>query len=260
MAGDSNIDSAVNSVNSTAPVTPSDSPITAGQGGIKGENKDDCPASPYSVEPPSPKFVEEKVEVWAGLCLPLSENTKDGTGSNTGNNLKTTKCLPVLQLDGLEPEVIYRRPEDDLIFAEFLPRKRLKRREISEKSEQIGIKRLPVEAEPTKEELRGPSGGETGSLVSIKSNPDRVQIKSEPNYEKNAIDNDTNYHNGTDDYGSGFGYGSGILTPSPEQKMEDALPYTRYQPVRKPNHMNGCFACRLLLSLDDGIKGELSDL
>ena len=206
-------------MNSTAPQTPSDSPITT-TNGIKGEIKDECPVSPYSAEPPSPKFVEEKVEVWAGLCLPLSDS-KDG--SNTGNHFKTTKCLPVLQLDGLEPEVVYQRPEDNLIFAEFLPRKRLKRSAISEKSEPLGIKRLPVESQPTKEEL---GVGDSGS-TSFKT--DR-QIKTEPNYEKNIDDSYT----ANDEYSMGLGYGSGILTPSPEQKMDEASPYTRYQPVKKP--------------------------
>ena len=56
---------------STAPQTPSDSPAGAnagGSNGIKLEAKEEEPPSPATGEQPqSPKIVEEKVEVWAGL-------------------------------------------------------------------------------------------------------------------------------------------------------------------------------------------------
>merc|ERR1712131_491809 len=62
----SNAQNQNNGGNSTAPQTPSDSPAT-GQAGAKTEPKDDEPLSPVSDSPPSPKYVEEKVEIWSGL-------------------------------------------------------------------------------------------------------------------------------------------------------------------------------------------------
>ena len=73
----------------------------------------------------------------------------------TGDSLKNQKCRPVLRLDGLEPEIFYRkRPENTLLTSEFLPRKRLKRGHIRETPDPIGIERLPPDSEPTQEELK----------------------------------------------------------------------------------------------------------
>lgn len=216
-----------NGGNSTAPQTPSDSPAT-GPTGAKTEPKDDEPLSPVSDSPPSPKFVEEKVEIWSGLKLPVDE---------TGKNLKTDACRPVLTLDGaLEQETFYPKPDGEatLVFDEFLPRKRLKRNHINEKSDPIGIKQLPIGFEPTREELNGPKlpdlksepGGPTGrseqfsDIYDSADNP-RISLKSE-------IKTDPEMMTCPDDYG--------ILTPeTPGDESGDTNIIQRYRPIRNPD-------------------------
>ena len=78
------------------------------------------------------------MDIWSGLKLPIDL---------TGSNLKSDKCRPKLQLDGLDPEVVYRTgndaPLEKIIFPEFRPRKRLKKMGVSEESDPIGVKRIP---------------------------------------------------------------------------------------------------------------------
>ena len=117
------------------------------------------------------------MDIWSGLKLPID---------STGSNLKSDKCRPKLQLDGLEPEVLYRTcsdssPLEKILFPEFRPRKRLKKSYVTEEPEPLGVKRLP-------EELRfGTDGGEPYNS-SFNSPFDSKNIKSDLNVKSEITD------------------------------------------------------------------------
>ena len=120
--------------NQTSNESPGSNPTDSPQ--VRNSPKDD-----FLTRPLSPKFVKESVEIWAGLKLPIDE---------TGLKLKSDKCRPRLQLDGLEPEIVYRTANDTspierILFPEFRPRKRLKKSTVSEECDPVGIRRLPDE-------------------------------------------------------------------------------------------------------------------
>ena len=85
--------------------------------------------------PLSPKYIKKAVPLWSGLKLPIDQ---------TGSGLKSERCRPKLELDGLEPEVIYRSVnQKPLLLPEFHPRKRLKKKHVSEVPDPIGVRRIP---------------------------------------------------------------------------------------------------------------------
>ena len=175
--------------NTSSEVTPTSSAPTS----VKTENKEE--EREKFEEPPSPKWVQEKVDVWVGLKLPLDA---------TGSTLKSESCRPKLELDGLEPEVIYQKRHenrtsvDSLIFSEFKPRKRLKRSTICEEQEPIGIKRLAPESQPQPGELKPPIKKQNEDLYEWDVSHKPIGIVNSDPYK-----------------------GYGVLTPSPEQASDD---------------------------------------
>ena len=218
--------------NQSSEVTPTSSAPTSVKAEVKEEDKEKFE------EPPSPKWVEEKVEIWVGLKLPLDA---------TGSTLKSDRCRPKLELDGLDPEVVYRKRHesrcsvDSLIFSEFKPRKRLKRGHISEEQEPLGIKRLAPESEPQPGEL-----DQANFLSSDLSNGG----KTEPKHEDFAFGNDdgpeqriTLKQEPQKRNESKYSYiDYGVLTPSPEQKpcggLDDGVDYPGrlFRPIHEKHH------------------------
>ena len=115
-----------------SPGTDTDSPLVpfkpAGP-----NNQSDQPTG--QSRPLSPKYIKKAVPLWSGLKLPIDQ---------TGSGLKSDRCRPKLELDGLEPEVIYRSVNTKpVLLPEFHPRKRLKKKHVSEVPEVIGVRRIP---------------------------------------------------------------------------------------------------------------------
>ena len=199
--------------NQSSEVTPTSSAPTSVKAETKEEEKEKFE------EPPSPKWVEEKVEIWVGLKLPMDA---------TGSTLKSDRCRPKLELDGLDPEIVYQKRHesrssvDSLIFSEFKPRKRLKRGHITEEQEPLGIKRLAPESEPQPGELNVFEKKNDHKEDFTFGNDDietRITLKQEPKKGDNKFNSYIDY---------------GVLTPSPEQKSDDVDYTQRFTPVPPP--------------------------
>lgn len=164
--GDSGPPTNLTSNATESPVTDTDSPqVQSAKNQLKSDDASNSQL--HSIRPLSPKYVKESVEIWSGLKLPID---------STGSNLKSDKCRPKLQLDGLDPEVVYRTandttPLEKILFPEFRPRKRLKKMHVTEESEPIGVKRLPDELR-FGEDSHDHVGHDLTNNIDIKPEPD----------------------------------------------------------------------------------------